>query len=285
MNVLITGITGNFGYALYKLLVNRKELDIFAGSRHPERVNFLLDKPEVQVRRFDFYEPETYRSTVDGADTVVLVSPPDLSQVRKHMFPFIDECRGSGVRHILFLSLLGAERNRFLAHNMLERYIISSGIDYTFLRSGFFMENLFTRHREEIRRLSRLVVPAGSGKTSFIAIQDVAAAGARCIDNPAHLNQAYELTGDASYSYDELAGMLSKELGRRITYNSAGCLDFYRHRRKIGDPAASIAVMALIYRSVKNGGADRSTADLHDVFGITPVDLPSFIRNNRDYFL
>ncbi|MGC9311489.1 MAG: NmrA family NAD(P)-binding protein [Sediminispirochaetaceae bacterium] len=285
MNVLITGITGNFGHALYNKLRGSSDINLFAATRNPERVNFLLEDPDVEVRRFDFSESETYRSALQGMDTVVLVRPPALSKVKRFMFPLIDACRDGGVRHILFLSLQGVERNRFTPHYRIEQYIRRSGIGYTFLRPGFFMENLITSHREEIQRSSKLLIPAGKGRTAFIAIQDIAAAGARCIGDPAHLNQAYELTGDASFTCAEVADMLSAELGRTITYKSPGIPAFFRHRRRIGDSPAYIVVMVLIYRSVKKGWADRPTTVLKDVFGIDPMTMASFIRLHRDYFL
>jgi len=285
MNVLITGITGNFGHALYNHLKGNTAINLFAAARNPERVNFLLEDPNVDVRRFDFYEAETCRSAVQGMDTVVLVRPPALSKVKRFIFPFIDACRNSGVRHILFLSLQGVEGNRLTPHYRIEQYIRKSGIGYTFLRPSFFMENLITSHREEIQRSSKLLIPAGKGRTNFIAIQDIAAAGARCIVDPVHLNQAYELTGDESFTYSEVADMLSAELGRTITYKSPGVPAFFLHRRRIGDSSACIAVMVLIYRSVKKGRADRRTPVLRDVFGIEPVSMASFIRRYRDYFL
>lgn len=285
MNVLITGITGNFGHALYNQLRGSSDINLFAATRNPERVNFLLEDPDVEVRRFDFHEAETYRSALQGVDTVVLVRPPALSKVKRFIFPFIDACRDGGVHHILFLSLQGVERNRFTPHYRIEQYIRGSGIGYTFLRPGFFMENLITSHREEIQRSSKLLIPAGKGRTAFIAIEDIAAAGARCIGDPAHLNQAYELTGSECFTCAEVADMLSAELGRAITYKSPGIPAFFRHRRRIGDSPAYIAVMVLIYRSVKKGRPDRRTTVLKDVFGIDPMSMASFIRRHRDYFL
>ncbi len=285
MNVLITGITGNFGHALYSRLKGSADINLFAATRNPERVNFLLEDPDIEVRRFDFSEAETYSSALEGVDTVVLVRPPALSKVKSHIFPFIDACRDSGVRYILFLSLQGVERNRYTPHYKIEQYIRKSGIGYTFLRPSFFMENLVTSHREEIQRSSKLLIPAGKGRTNFIAIQDIAAAGARCIGDPVHLNQAYELTGDESFTYSEVADMLSAELGRTITYHSPGLPAFFLHRRRIGDSPAYITVMYLIYRSAKKGRAHRSTTVLRNVFGIEPTSMAAFIRRNRDYFL
>lgn len=283
MKVLITGITGNFGYAVYQQLKGRNGITILAGARNPERVNFFIEDRDIEVRRFDFMDPDTYEPVLDGIDTLVLVRPPSLSKVRRFVRPFIDACKKSGLRHILFLSIQGAERNRWVPHHKIEGYIRDSGIAFTFLRPSFFMENLLTTHREEIRDRSELIVPAGRGRTNFIAIDDIAAAAAQCVGDSDHFNKAYELTGQGAYTYHEVASVLSEELGRTVAYREPGVWDFFRYRKKRGDPFGFIFMMALIYRSVKKGKAAESSEELEKVFGITPRDLRRFVREKLDY--
>ncbi|MCF7914835.1 MAG: NmrA family NAD(P)-binding protein [Spirochaetaceae bacterium] len=284
MNLLITGITGNFGYAVYKVLKGRSDLEIYAGARNPERVNFLIEDPEINVRRFDFDDAGTYEAALEGIEAVVLVRPPAITKVKSKIFPFIDMCRHKNIQHILFLSLQGVESRPYTPHYKIEHYIEKSGIPYTFLRPSFFMENLITAHREEIRYESRLLVPAGEGKTNFIAVDDIARAAARCIGNAQHYRIAYELTGEENYSYYDVARILSEELGRTISYEKPGMFPFMLYRLKKGEPLGFVLVMSLIYRAVKTGkGADQNE-NLSEIFGVTPTDLREFIRDRRTYF-
>lgn len=284
MNLLITGITGNFGYAVYKALKGRSDLEIHAGARNPERVNFLIEDPKIGVRRFDFEDAGTYESALEGIEAVLLVRPPAITKVKSKIFPFIDICRRKNIQHLLFLSLQGVENRPYTPHYKIEHYIKKSGIPYTFLRPSFFMENLITAHREEIRYESRLLVPAGEGKTNFIAVNDIARAAARCIGNAQHYNTAYTLTGEDNYSYYDVARILSEELGRTISYEKPGLLAFMLYRLKKGEPLGFVLVMSLIYRAVKTGkGADQNE-NLSEIFGIAPTDLREFIRDHRTYF-
>ncbi len=284
MNLLITGITGNFGYAVYKALRGRSDLEIYTGARNPERVNFLIEDPEIRVRRFDFDDPGTYETALEGIEVVVLVRPPSITKVKSLIFPFIDLCRRNNIQQLLFLSLQGVESRPYTPHYKIEHYIMKSGIPYTFLRPSFFMENLITAHREEIRYESRLLVPAGEGETNFIAVDDIARAAARCIGNPQHYNTAYELTGEDNYSYYDVARILSEELGRTISYEKPGLLSFMLYRLKKGEPLGFVLVMSLIYRAVKAGkGADQNE-NLSEIFGVAPMDLREFIRDRRTYF-
>jgi len=283
MNLLITGITGNFGYAVYRQLAGRGDLRLFAGARNPERVNFLLDDPEIESRRFDFNEPETFGSVLRDIDTVILLRPSALTEVRRYVPPFVEACREGGVEHIVFLSIQGVENNRRLPHYKIERYIEQSGIPYTFLRPGFFMENLITTHRDEIRYRSKLIVPAGEGRTNFIAVGDVAAAAAACVGKPEHYRRAYELTGPEAYDYYQVAEILSQELGRPVRYENPSRWEFFRYRRSLGDPIPFVIVMILLYRRVKKGGAEARNENLQRVFEVEPQLLRNFIREKLDY--
>ena len=284
MKVLITGITGNFGYAVYRRLRGRGDMDLYAATRNPERVSFLLEDPAVEARMFDFLDPSTWKGAVGEIDTLVLVRPPSLTKLRKYMFPFIDVCKNSGVGHIVFLSILGAGENNRVPHHRIEEYILRSGISFTFLRPGFFMENLTTTHRDEIRYNSELIIPAGQGRISFIAVEDIAAAAEQCVGNAEHLSRAYELTGTGVFTCSEVAGMLSEELGRPIAYRAPGTLAFFRYRRGLGESLGFIFIMNLIYHKVKKRGAERRTDTLQRVFDIRPTELRDFIREKSGVF-
>ncbi len=47
----------------------------------------------------------------------------------------MNAARNVGVRNIVFMSLLGAEKNPVLPHRKIENLIAASGMKYTFLQS------------------------------------------------------------------------------------------------------------------------------------------------------
>lgn len=90
--------------------------------------------------------------------------PPALANIPKQIAPALNAAKLAGVEHIVFLSILGAERNRFLPHSQIERYINQLGIKATFLRASFFMQNLNTTHTEDIKVRGELLLAAGNGQ-------------------------------------------------------------------------------------------------------------------------
>jgi len=61
-----------------------------------------------------------------------------LTDVRRWMFPFIDAALEHGCEQIVFLSLLGAEKNRIVPHRKVEDYLRQADAPYTFLRPAFY---------------------------------------------------------------------------------------------------------------------------------------------------
>ncbi len=263
--ILVTGATGGVGSEVVRLL--RDSGVAFREARRPE---------------FDFENSATFRPALDGVDRVFLVRPPALSKAELFR-PFLVSAREAGVRQIVFLSLLGAEKNRFVPHRGIEDLIVASGIPYTFLRPGFFMQNLSTTHAPEIRERDEVFVPAGRGKTSFIDVRDIAAVAVKTLTESGHENRAYALTGTEALTYAEVAKLLSEELGREIRYTDPSVPRFawhMRHRR--GFAWMHVAVMVGIYTVAKLGKAGTLTGDLPGLLGRSPILMKQFIADHRE---
>lgn len=198
------------------------------------------------------------------------------------MDPFVDAAEEAGTERVVFLSLLGAEKNPVVPHRRIERHLEASGLSYTFLRASFFMQNLTTVHREEIRERREILVPAGRGRTSFVDARDLAAVAARALTEPGHEDRAYPLTGAEALDYFEVAEVLSEVVGRRIVYARPTVPEFWRAARARGLPAGFVAVMVGIYATARLGLAGRVTDDLARVLGRPPTTLRRFAADHRE---
>ncbi|MEC4811841.1 MAG: NmrA family NAD(P)-binding protein, partial [Scytonema sp. PMC 1069.18] len=173
LKILVTGATGNVGREVLNLLLNQN-CHVRAAVRNPDAARRMLGS-HIDCVPFDFTHPATFTTAFQGVDKLFLVRPPDLANVRQQIVPAIDAAKLACVEQVVFLSILGAERNPIVPHSKIERYINQLGIPATFLRASFFMQNLNTVHQEDIKTRGELFVPAGNGKTSFIDVRDIAA--------------------------------------------------------------------------------------------------------------
>ena len=105
--VLVTGSLGNVGREVVRACAERGLAVRVAGrSEQALRQSF----PGLEPVRFDFEAPETWPAALAGCDFVFLLRPPALANMTVTLNPFIDAAYAAGVRHIVFVSVAGADQ-------------------------------------------------------------------------------------------------------------------------------------------------------------------------------
>jgi len=280
--VLVTGATGTVGRHVVDELAAREDpgsdLRIRVAVRDPEEAAERFDADEFVA--FDLEKPETWGETLAGVDAAFLLRPPtvDTDEVTR----FVDAMARTGVEHVVYLSTLGAEKNVLIPHHSIEKRILESGVDYTFLRASFFMQNLTEVHGWEIHERGEIAVPAGDGETSFVDARDLGAVAAMTLTEPGHENRAYDLTGPEALTYGEVAAVLSDALGRDVHYRSPSIPAFVLRWRDRGEPLAFALVMVAIYTTARVGLAGRVTDTVERILGRPPRDLRTFVADYAD---
>ncbi len=279
MNCLITGATGNVGRYVVSGL---KDMHVYAGVSSGKSAERLPEHTDYRV--LDFSDEKTWQNALKDIDALFLMRPPHISNIKRDMLPFLQAVKDSEVKHVVFLSLAGAEKNKVVPHHKIEKYILELGITYTFLRPTFFMQNLSTTHLQEINEKNEIIVPAGNGKTNFIDVRDIAATVCETLGKEEHYNQAYTITGKESYTYNEIAEIMSEELKRKIVYKNPSVIRFYKEMRKKGYQRKFILVMIGIYYTTKFGLADIRTNELQQIIKRKPIGFRQFVKDNLSLF-
>lgn len=283
--ILVTGATGNVGRAVVgALLAAGESVRAAVGSqRELDLIPDLFPAAGSRVRGvvLDFTDPTTW-SAYEDVGRVFLMRPPHLGRPRSQMLPSLEAMSAAGARHVAFLSLQGAGRNRVVPHATLEKWLRSSGLGWTFVRASFFMQNLTTTHVADIRDRDEIVVPAGHGATAFVDAADVGAvAAAALLDPTAHHARIWTPTGPQALTYHQIAEILGAILERPIHYQAPGAIRYALHaHRHLGMPVPMIAVTTAIYTAARLGQADALTDDVAMVLGREPVPFDQFARDH-----
>ena len=279
--ILVTGALGNIGNHVIGDLVAAGR-PVRAADVDPEALSARFDG--VAATRFDFTDASTWGAAFEDVELLFLMRPPHLSNIARDMVPALEAAKAAGVRHMVLLSLQGAERNKVVPHAKIEAWLRGSGLHWTFVRPSFFMENLSGTHASDIRDRDSIVVPAGKGRTSFVAASDVAAvAAAALLDADAHRDRAWTPTGPAALTYDEVATILSRVLGRPIRYTRPGALRYFRHAtRDLGMERPMALVTTAIYTIARLGRAGGLTDDVRTVTGREPLGFQEWAQEHRD---
>ncbi|MDO5736077.1 MAG: NmrA family NAD(P)-binding protein [Propionibacteriaceae bacterium] len=274
--ILVTGATGNVGGAVVSAL-RAAGADMRLAVRSPT-------PGKAEETAFDFTDPRTWDEAFAGVQSLFLVRPPAIGNVKRDLLPAVAAARDSGVEHVVFLSLQGAERNKVVPHATVEKWLRMSGLSWTFMRASFFHQNLSTIHAGDVRDRNNILVPAGRGATAFVDANDVGAAAAVALLHPdEHVNRAWTLTGPRALTYGQVAGILTTELGRPIHYRRPGVLRYARHARKVlGMEWGMVGVTIAIYTAARLGLAAGLTDEVSTVLGRDPVDFAEFAHRERD---
>jgi uncharacterized protein YbjT (DUF2867 family) len=235
--------------------------------------------------RLDLHDRASVADAVAGGTRCFLLRPPAIADVDGVVAPVIDAMLAAGVRHVVFLSIQGAERNRLVPHRAIEDHLQAcadrdAGVTWRFVRAAFFMQNLLTAHGRELREEGVLHLPAGDGRTAFVDAVDLGDAIATLLTEPVPTNGAVECTGREALDYHAVARILSEATGRTIRYEPCGLVAFYRRRRRMGEPRGYVGVMCALYTLARLGRAAALSPALADLLGRAPRTLRDFARDN-----
>lgn len=272
---LVTGATGRVGGAILRELL-AAGAPARAAVRDPAKAKV---PPGAEPVALDLADPATFGPALDGVERLFLLWPPGTNATRD-LPPFVDAAKAAGAKQVVFLSISGAEKIGVVPHRSVERLLERSGLAWVFLRPTYFMQNLSTVHRDDIRLRDRISLPAGRGRTSFIDVRDVGAVGALALLE-GHENVAHTLTGGAALTFDEVADILGVVLARRIVYHSPNPLVFVREERAHGTSLGMALFMTVEYTAARLGFADPLTDDVRRLLGRPPTSFRAFAEDER----
>ncbi|MBC5991250.1 NmrA family NAD(P)-binding protein [Pontibacter sp. SD6] len=282
--ILITGATGNVGLEVIKSLSQiKRDFQVIAGVREPKTDDDLFGQLHIDTVHFDFSDEQSINSALKVCDTLFLLRPPQLSDVEKYFNPLIRIAQEKSVKHIVFLSVQGADTSSLIPHHKIEKLIIKSGINYTFLRPAYFMQNFTTTLRRDLVQKNSIYLPAGNAKFTLVDVEDVGKVAAKVLALPAaHINKAYDLTNEERLNFNEMADVLSNVLGREISYKSPNLLSFYFTKRQEGIPSQFILVMIMLHFLPRFQKLPHISPWVQNIIDESPNSFAEFVKKNEN---
>jgi uncharacterized protein YbjT (DUF2867 family) len=286
--VLITGATGTVGREVIKQLSIVDGLRVRAGVHSIIKGENLKRLPNVEVVEMEFTVPESLQAAFTHADRVFLVTPFIDNQVEMAK-ALVDEAKRANVKHIVKLSVIGAEDEPGLRlanwHREIEHYIIQSGIPYTFLRPNGFMQNFVNYNSKSIVEQNVIYMPIGTGKVSYIDARDIAAVGVEVLQGEGHEGKAYDLTGSEALSMQEVAQTMSKILNRQISFVDVPEVEARNAMQQENVSPWMIDAIMELNNAYKAGEGSSVTHTVEELIGRKPHSIETFIKDYKQCFV
>jgi uncharacterized protein YbjT (DUF2867 family) len=163
-------------------------------------------------------------TAMEGVEKVFLLSSPDPDAISWHRNA-IDAARRTEVQLLVRSSIIGADRPspaEFVgAHTACDRYLEDSGLPYVIVRPSLFLQNIPESVIPSIGASGAFYADAGEARVSMVDTRDVGAVAAIVLTEPGHAGAHYDVTGPEALSYADVAGKLSRALGRQVAYVDA----------------------------------------------------------------
>ena len=151
----------------------------------------------------------------------------------------------------------------------------------TVLLEGFFL--ILTP--ESVRQSNQIRLPFGEGKTSPVAVIDVARVLAALLVHPEpHIGKIYHLTGPQSENMHFYAQEYSKALGRTITFQDIAVEPWRAGLLERGLPVHLVNHLATMADLHRAGRYDRMSDDVRTLTGQGPLSFQEFVRKNAAAF-
>lgn len=267
--IVVTGATGKLGqHVIESLLKTEKASQVIAAVRNPAKAE-NLKKLGVQVRLADYSKPETLKEAFKGATKVLLISSSEVGKRFEQHKAVIEAAKEAKVQQLAYTSILKADTSSLgLAREHLEteKLIKASGLNYTFLRNGWYLEN-HTENLSSAVEFGAIMGSAGTGKFASASRADFAEAAAKVLTSSGHNNKIYELAGDTSFTLSELASLLAKKIGKAVVYKDMPAADYEKALVGFGLPQAFANLLADSDVGASRGDLNSSSHDLSDLIG------------------
>jgi NAD(P)H dehydrogenase (quinone) len=276
MTIVVTGATGQLGRLVVESLLDRgvPAAEIVAAGRSTDKIADLADRG-VRVRRIDFTDPATLAEAFAGADRVLLVSSSEVGRRAEQHRNAIDAAREAGVTLLAYTSIAQAETTTMLLaaeHQATETYLRESGVPFTLLRNGWYLEN-YTAQLPVALEHGAILGSAGEGRVSAATRADYAAAAAAVLTGEGHEGKAYELGGDHSFTLPELAAEIARQTGTEVAYRDLPVEEYAQVLVGAGLPEQAAAVFADSDRGIARGELLVESGDLSRLAGRPTTSL------------
>lgn len=272
--IAITGATGNIGRIVTHLLGGADaslRLIVRDAARAPQGVG--------DIAVAEYGDAGAATKALRGVDVLFMVSAAESADRLEQHLTFIDAAAAAGVRHVVYLSFLGASAQATFTlartHWHTEERLRASGMAWTFLRDSFYLDFLPAMAGDD----GVIRGPAGDGRVGAVTRADVARSAAAILRNPAaHAGRSYDLTGPQALTFDEVASIVTEVTGKPTTFHNETLDEAYESRRPYGVPDWQMDAWVSTYTAIAAGELDVVTDCVEKLTGSAPVGLAEMLE-------
>jgi uncharacterized protein YbjT (DUF2867 family) len=235
----------------------------------------------------DFTQVSTLDNAFKGADKLFLLtsgSSPDRWAADE--IAVIEAAKKADVKKVVLLSAVGSTADSPISlareHAKVEEHLKKSGLAYTILQPGGFMQN-FLNQTATIKQ-GAIYGNFKEGKMAFVDARDIASVAVAALTNPGHDGQTYVITGGEPLSYGQVAAKLSHATGKTVKYVDLPTDAAVKGMMGAGMPEWLSKDLAKLGEAVAAGYTGHTSDVVEKVVHRKPITLDQFLKDNVEAF-
>lgn len=278
--IAVTGVTGYIGSRVAAHLTQAgATLRLIA--RQPDNVPSEVEGEAVYG---SYADQGAMTEACVGAATLFFVSGRENEDRLEQHRRVATAAAEAGTERIVYLSFLNAAPDATFVlarqHYRTEQFIRDTGMRFVFLRDSFYLDFLpyFVGEDGLIR------APAGDGRVSFIARDDIAESAAAVLLSDEHDGTTFDMTGPEALSLHEAADRLGAFIRRPVGYHPETEEEAYESRSVYNAPDWEVEGWVTSYLAMANGEMDLVSDAVEILTGHRPRSLEEFLAANPDSY-
>lgn len=286
--IAVIGATGNTGRATVKELRALGENPLCVVRNADKAKDVLGADAQVAVAEVD--DRAALERALKGVDRVFIVTGHN-PQSGEQQLNILEAAKAAGAKFVIKVSggasmaTADSETPVGRGHHKVEQAMRGSGLGWTILRPGLFMQNVLGQ-AALIKNDSKIALPfAPDLPLSFVDTRDVGAVGAHVVKDAAkYAGKTIEYSGPAS-TYAAFAKDFSDVLGRTINYIGVTFEQAEAALKARGLPDWLIGHQLAIARLAAKGGFSKADPQtIRDILGREPISTRQFVEDHKAAF-
>ena len=296
MKLLIVGGTGTLGRQIVRHALDQNH-EVRCLVRNLNRGSFLKEWGAELVKG-DLCNPETLPAALEGIDAIIDAATTRITDTLsikavdwEGKVNLIQAVKAAGIDRYIFFSILNAEKHPEVPlmeiKHCTELFLAESGLNYTILRVGGFMQGLIAQYAIPILDNQVVWITGESTPIAYMNTQDIAKFAIRALEVPETEKQTFPVVGTRAWEANEIISLCERLSGEtaRISRVSLTVLRLMRRITRFfqwGQNTADRLTFAEVFASGNPFDADME--DVYKTFGIDRREITTLEEYMDEYF-
>ncbi len=282
----VIGGTGNTGRAVVAAL-KAKGADFRCLVRDTAKAAETLGG-DVELVQADTGDADSIEAGLAGCDKLFLLTGHS-PVMQEQQINTIEAAKRAGVKHIVKLSggdaIAKADSPTKIgqAHYHVEEALKSSGVEWTILRPGLFMQN-FLNMAGSVKEQGKMFMPVPADvETGMIDVRDTGDVAAEVLTGDGHNGKIYFLAS-ANRTPADVAAALSQELGKEVAFIEVPMEGAVAAMKERGMPDWLVEHQAGVMGLVASGETAQTSEYIEQLSGHPARTLEEFVHDYAGAF-